>query len=80
VHTDTLAVYGTSDVFTGTARLRKWAGKCATKSESGEFQALEIENGDHFWTGNEENTLGISVLKEKVSNWLTIQQHQLGTN
>ena len=70
IGTSTLAVYGTNDIFTSISRLRKWSEKCMEKAESGKFQAVEVEGGDHFWVDNEHGTIGVGVLKEKVRRWV----------
>lgn len=43
-----LAVFGSSDIFTSTKKLRSWAQQISTKPNSA-FQFVEINGAGHFW-------------------------------
>ncbi|PGG98294.1 hypothetical protein AJ80_09555 [Polytolypa hystricis UAMH7299] len=44
----TLAIYGSNDIFTSAKKLQTWAGQLAAKPGS-HFRFEEVENAGHFW-------------------------------
>lgn len=61
----TLAIFGSTDVFTSGQRLRGWAEKMARASTSS-LKWHEIEGAGHFW--REEGVM--QILQEKVATWV----------
>lgn len=61
----TLAVFGTSDVFTSGRRLKAWAEKQSTESRS-KFEWTQIDRAGHFWRGK-----GVmNALRHRIGTWV----------
>lgn len=64
----TLAVFGSTDVFTSAKRLKRWAQNMEKDSDSN-FEWHEIEKAGHFW--REQGVM--QALQEKVTGWIKSQ-------
>jgi alpha/beta superfamily hydrolase len=62
----TLALFGSSDVFTASKRLKAWAQKMVDASES-KFAWEEIDGAGHFW--NEAGVM--QALQRRIEKWLS---------
>lgn len=65
VQRPTLALFGTSDAFTSSRRLRAWAEKQANASSNANFSWEQINNAGHFW--REEGVM--EALQARISSW-----------
>lgn len=61
----TLALFGTTDAFTSSRRLRAWAEKQAQASHTSDFTWLQIDGAGHFW--REDGVM--QTLQERVISW-----------
>ncbi|KAI7376671.1 hypothetical protein KC336_g19721, partial [Hortaea werneckii] len=61
---NTLALFGTADVFTSSKRLQTWAEK--QKTSNPQFQWKEIEDAGHFW--HEEGAM--EALEGRIASWV----------
>ncbi|KAK5126738.1 hypothetical protein LTR85_009672 [Meristemomyces frigidus] len=62
----TLALFGTSDIFTSSRRLRAWAEKQAHGSNDASFTWEQIDKAGHFW--REEGVM--QALQARISSWV----------
>lgn len=60
----TLAVFGSSDVFTASRRLKGWAERASRESKA-RFEWEEIAGAGHFW--HEEGVM--QVLQKRIADW-----------
>lgn len=67
LHSPTLAIFGSVDVFTSSRRLRTWAERQSKASDSS-FEWHEIEGAGHFW--REDGTM--QSLQQKIASWVKI--------
>ena len=61
----TLAIFGSSDVFTSVKRLKTWSEKQSKQSESS-FEWAEIDGAGHFW--REEGVM--QALQRRITAWV----------
>ncbi|KAI6998671.1 hypothetical protein KC360_g1050 [Hortaea werneckii] len=61
---NTLALFGTADVFTSSKRLQTWAEK--QKTSNPQFEWKEIEDAGHFW--HREGAM--EALEERIASWV----------
>ncbi|KAI6791624.1 hypothetical protein KC332_g15914 [Hortaea werneckii] len=61
---NTLALFGTADVFTSSKRLQTWAEK--QKASNPHFEWKEIEDAGHFW--HEEGAM--EALEGRIASWV----------
>ncbi|EMC94501.1 hypothetical protein BAUCODRAFT_124120 [Baudoinia panamericana UAMH 10762] len=64
----TLAVFGTTDSFTSSRRLRSWAEKQAQLSKASSFRWRQVGGAGHFWT--EDGAM--RALQAEVADWLSV--------
>ncbi|KAI7222424.1 hypothetical protein KC333_g1172 [Hortaea werneckii] len=60
---NSLALFGTADVFTSSKRLQAWAEK--QRSSNAQFEWEQIEDAGHFW--HEEGAM--EALEERIASW-----------
>lgn len=71
---DTLAIFGTADIFTSEKKLYAWArklenqesGPTAKKLGRSKFRWREVEGADHFWHNHED----VSILRDEVKTFI----------
>ena len=63
---ETLAIYGTDDMFTGIGKYRSWV---KGKSEKQKFKAIEVEGAGHFWM--QESDTGAPAFLKTSRRWNT---------
>ncbi|KAI7286917.1 hypothetical protein KC345_g967 [Hortaea werneckii] len=61
---NSLALFGTADVFTSSKRLQRWAEK--QKSSNPQFEWEQIEDAGHFW--HEEGAM--EALERRIASWV----------
>ncbi|RMY77415.1 hypothetical protein D0863_01302 [Hortaea werneckii] len=61
---NSLALFGTADIFTSSKRLQAWAEK--QKSSNPRFEWEQIEDAGHFW--HEEGAM--EALEERIASWV----------
>ncbi|KAI7463298.1 hypothetical protein KC351_g15946 [Hortaea werneckii] len=61
---NSLALFGTADVFTSSKRLQAWAEK--QKASNPRFEWEQIEDAGHFW--HEEGAMG--ALERRITSWV----------
>jgi hypothetical protein len=69
IDNNTLAIFGTEDVFSNIRKLRTWTESLRMPQKS-RFRAVEVPSGGHFWFGGGENgEVHLEMLREEVGSW-----------
>jgi len=66
IHHDTLAIFGSTDAFTSSKKLRSWAIKLATLDSDSKFRWKEVAGAGHFWNDSEH----VASLRDGIKDFV----------